>query len=159
MKELKDFIEIKIDSSIKSQLKVGEKNSLVDLDTFYLKCFNVKDHKNITLALRNKYKRMMIGNATLFSKLISDNKKEIKEELNEKEQVDSILEILSISDDIELISFYEKFKEFLLQDIAFKDESFSQKINALDLENLDNNDLEKIIANYIAVFFVSSWMK
>ncbi len=109
--------------------------------------------------MRNKYKRMMLSNVSLFSKLISAENQPARKELTDEEEVDSIIQTLSICDGDELISFYAKFKEFLINDVAFKDESLKQKLNPIELNLLDNDDLEKIIANYVAVFFVASWMK
>ena len=160
MKDLKEFIEVKIDNPIKTHLNIDGKNDIVELDTIYLKCFNKKDHQNVTLLMRNKYKRMMLDNMSFFSKLIGkDNGQNKDKEISEEEQIDSIIETFSICDGEELLSFYDKFKEFLIKDIAFKDESFSQKLQMNDLLKLDNDDLEKIIASYIGVFFIIFWMK
>ena len=52
----KDFIEFKLSKSINTS--VG--SELKDLDTLYLKCFNIADHRNATISLRNQYKRMVI---------------------------------------------------------------------------------------------------
>lgn len=158
MKDLKEFIEVKISNPIKVAYNLDGKNDFLELDTIFLKCFNKKDHQNITLLMRNKYKRMMLSNVSLFSKFIDGKPQEIKV-LTDEEEIDSIRQTLTICDGDELISFYDKFKEFLLKDIAFKDESFKQKLNGVELNLLDNDDLEAIIANYISVFFVASWMK
>lgn len=158
MKDLKDFIQVEI-NPIKVQFNNAGKNEFTDLTTIFLKCFNKKDHQNITLLMRNKYKRMMISNVSLFSKIISTENQPTKKELTDEEEVDSIIQTLSICDGDELISFYSKFKEFLISDIAYKDESLKQKLNPSELNLLDNDSLEKIIANYVAFFFVASWMK
>ena len=163
MKDLKDSIEVKISNPIKVQCNVDGKNDIIEIDTLYLKCFNKKDHQNITLLLRNKYKRMMLANTSLFSGLVDDEdsvkKNKPKNKPSHQEEVKSTLDILSISEGNDLISFYDKFKEFLLLDVAFKDESFKQKLLSVDLDNIDNDDLELIIANYIVAFFLAFWMK
>lgn len=159
MKDLRDFIEVKIANPIKIQCNIDGRNDFIDLDKIYLKCFNKKDHQNITLLLRNQYKRMMLSNISLMPSNDSVRDVKDKQESTEEETIESTKQVLSICDGDKLLSFYDKFKEFLSKDVAFKDESFKQKMNGVDLDKLDMDDFEKIVASYIGVFFVSSWMK
>lgn len=168
MQDLKEFITVQIDSPIKCQVNIDGKNQFADIDTIYLKAFNVKEHKNITLPLRNLYKRMNLGNLSLLEKILTEdsdkNRVSKDESVKSEEQLDkelkeSILQGFTITNPDELMVFYDKFKEFLYLNIAFKDQSFSSKINAVDAENLDNDDLESIISSYIASFFFQSWTR
>lgn len=159
MKDLKEFIEVKIENPIKVQCNIDGVNDFVDLEKVYLKCFNKAQHQNITLLLRNQYKRMMVSNMSLLPDRKAVENSKDKQELTEQETIESIKQLLSICDGDQLIAFYGRFKEFLVNDITFKDDSFKQKVNGLDLGKLENDDLENIIASYVAVFFVFSWMK
>lgn len=166
MKDLKEFISVEINEPIKCQVRIDGKNDFMDVDTIYLKAFNVKEHKNITLPLRNKYKRMQLSNLALFNKILDEKEVEspkktskVEKEDSDNELTESILSGLTVSDPNELLSFYGKFKEFLGMNICYVDESFNNKFTTVNLENLDTDDLEKIIASYIANFFFRSWMK
>ena len=159
MQDLKEFITVQIDSPIKCQVNIDGKNSFADIDTIYLKAFNVKEHKNITLPLRNKYKRMRVSTVSLFKGLVDSNRDVQVEQVQDSEEdvINGVIEMLSLFDGDDLASFYKSFKEFLCYSIAYKDEAYKNPLNSVDLESLDINDLEKVIASYIVVFFTQYW--
>ena len=47
----------------------------------------------------------------------------------------------------------------LLESVAFKDEEMTQPIKGIELEKLSEFDFDELVAKYIEVFFISSWMK
>jgi len=159
MQDLKEFITVQIDSPIKCQVNIDGKNQFADIDTIYLKAFNVKEHKNITLPLRNQYKRMRLSTMSLLKDLVDKNPDANIEDVKEDEQktIDGGIELLSLFDGDELALFYDKFQKFLCANIAFKDELYKNPLSAVDFTLLDINDLEKIIASYIVVFFTQYW--
>ncbi len=147
---MKDQFEFKLSSPIKAS--VG--SELKDLDTLYLKCFNVKDHRNSTISLRNQYKRMVIDVLPDLEKL----PKPKNQESSGEQKAEDIKELFSIFDGDKFIAFLDKFIEFFKMEIAFKDENLKHKIIDLDLDKIDSDDIELLIAKYIEVFFLSSWM-
>jgi hypothetical protein len=147
----KDFIEFKLSKSINTS--VG--SELKDLDTLYLKCFNIADHRNATISLRNQYKRMVIDVLPELEKL----PKPKDQEGSGEQKAEDIRELFSIFDGDKFIVFLDKFLEFFKLDILFKDENFKHKANDIDIKKINPDDIELLIAKYIEVFFLSSWMK
>ena len=129
---MKDFFEFKLSSSINTS--VG--SELKDLDTIYLKCFNIADHRNATILLRNQYKRMVIDVLPDLEKLPKPKNQESSGEQKA-----------------------EDINEFFKLDIAFKDSDLKYKMINIDINKIDSSDLELLVAKYIEVFFLSSWMK
>ena len=148
---MKDFFEFKLSSSINTS--VG--SELKDLDTIYLKCFNIADHRNATILLRNQYKRMVIDVLPDLEKL----PKPKNQESSGEQKAEDIKELFSIFDGDKFISFLDKFIEFFKLDIAFKDSELKYKMINIDINKIDSSDLELLVAKYIEVFFLSSWMK
>lgn len=157
---MQDTFEFKLSTPLKVQGQVKGENKFLDISVLHLRCFNKKDHRNITVRLRNKFKRMMIGNLALIEGLGNDksNKNSSKESEGTLDAT-GIRQGLSMCNDDELIEFHDKFTEFLVQDICFKDEDFKKKITPLEILDLDLDDLEGLISKYIEVFFISLWMK
>jgi hypothetical protein len=147
----KDFIEFKLSESIKTS--VG--SELKDLDTLYLKCFNIADHRNITISLRNQYKRMVV----CVLPILNDLPKPKDQDGTGEQKAEDIKELFSIFDGDEFVAFLDKFLEFFKLDILFKDENFKHKANDIDINKINPDDIELLIAKYIEVFFLSSWMK
>jgi hypothetical protein len=148
---MKDFFEFKLSSSINTS--VG--SELKDLDTIYLKCFNIADHRNATILLRNQYKRMVIDVLPDLEKL----PKPKNQESSGEQKAEDIKELFSIFDGDKFITFLDKFIEFFKLDIAFKDSDLKYKMINIDINKIDSSDLELLVAKYIEVFFLSSWMK
>jgi len=148
---MKDFFEFKLSSSINTS--VG--SELKDLDTIYLKCFNIADHRNATILLRNQYKRMVIDVLPDLEKL----PKPKNQESSGEQKAEDIKELFSIFDGDKFITFLDKFIEFFKLDIAFKDSDLKYKMINIDINKIDSLDLELLVAKYIEVFFLSSWMK
>ena len=148
---MKDFFEFKLSSSINTS--VG--SELKDLDTIYLKCFNIADHRNATILLRNQYKRMVIDVLPDLEKL----PKPKNQESSGEQKAEDIRELFSIFDGDKFITFLDKFIEFFKLDIAFKDSDLKYKMINIDINKIDSLDLELLVAKYIEVFFLSSWMK
>jgi hypothetical protein len=46
-----------------------------------------------------------------------------------------------------------------LLNVAFKDEEMKQPLNSLDIEKINEEDFEELLAKYLEVFFIVSWMK
>jgi DNA replication protein DnaD len=149
---MKDLFEFKLSQSINTSIG----NELKDIDTLYLKCFNIKDHRYTTISLRNQYQRMILGVFTDLQKIV----KESNSASDEKEQkAEDIKALFPMFEADKFIEFYKKFVEFLQTGISFKDENCSYKLIQIDFDKINPDDLELLIAKYIEVFFVSLWSK
>jgi len=152
---MKDYISIQLFNPIKLSINKAGKNTFEDLETLYAKCWNLKEHRNITRSLRNQFKRLPLSLQDILPKQ-EEGGRENKEE-NKKISAKEINDLLSIVDHKELEEFSKTFQSFLSKNILFKDEELTQPVNAIDLEKLSIEDEENIISKYIEVFFVLSW--
>ena len=156
---MKDKIIFDLQNSIKVQFKDGDKNSFIDLDKIYLSAPSYKD-KDKTLLLKKKFIEAIFGMTQSLSKQQAseqiDNKdnEEPEEPLNAKK----IKTILYASPNFDIISYFKSFANLLLN-VAFKDEEMKQPLNNLDIEKINEEDFEELLAKYLEVFFIVSWMK
>jgi hypothetical protein len=131
---------------------VDGKNQFVEINKIYLKAPSYKD-KDKTLILKKKFIEAFFGMASTMPKQepqeqIADNKLESK----------AIKAILFASKDFDIVSYFQCFNNLLLR-VAFKDEEMNQPINMVDIEKINEIDFEELLAKYIEVFFIVSWMK
>lgn len=152
---MKDYISIQLFNPIKLSINKAGKNTFEDLETLYAKCWNLKEHRNITRSLRNQFKRLPLSLQDILPEQ-EEGGRENKEE-NKKINAKEINDLLSIVGHKELEEFSKTFQSFLSNNILFKDEELTQPVNAIDLAKLSIEDEENIISKYIEVFFALSW--
>jgi len=86
-------------------------------------------------------------------------KQEAQEQIGDnKLEAKAIKAILFASKDFDIVSYFESFSNLLLK-VAFKDEDMNQPLNSLDIQKISENDFEELLAKYLEVFFIVSWMK
>jgi hypothetical protein len=153
-----------LEEPIKSQLNVDGKNDIVDINSLYLSAPTYKE-KDRTIPLKQAFITAQSRLGMLMMDSIDQSeaqrrREEREEEGEEEMDISGIKMILFASggDAINLKLFFDNFAK-LLCSVAFKDEDMKQPIRALDLQKMSEDDFENLIATYIQVFFISSWMK
>ena len=150
---MKDKIIFDLQNSIKVQFKDGDKNSFLDLDKIYLSAPSYKD-KDKTLLLKKKFIEAIFGMTQSLSKQQAGEQIENENGLDTK----AIKAILYASPNFDIVSYFKSFAN-LLVNVAFKDEEMKQPFNSLDIEKINDEDFEELLAKYLEVFFIVSWMK
>jgi hypothetical protein len=150
---MKDKIIFDLQNSIKVQFKDGDKNSFIDLDKIYLSAPSYKD-KDKTLLLKKKFIEAIFGMTQSLSKQQASEQIENENGLDAK----AIKAILYASPNFDIVSYFKLFANLLLN-VAFKDEEMKQPLNSLDIEKISDEDFEELLAKYLEVFFIVSWMK
>ena len=150
---MKDKIIFDFQNSIKVQIKDGDKNSFIDLDKIYLSAPSYKD-KDKTLLLKKKFIEAIFGMTQSLSKQQASEQIENENGLDAK----AIKAILYASPNFDIVSYFKLFANLLLN-VAFKDEEMKQPLNSLDIEKINEEDFEELLAKYLEVFFIVSWMK
>ena len=150
---MKDKIIFDLQNSIKVQFKDGDKNSFIDLDKIYLSAPSYKD-KDKTLLLKKKFIEAIFGMTQSLSKQQASEQIENENGLDAK----AIKAILYASPNFDIVSYFKLFANLLLN-VAFKDEDIKQPFTTLDIEKISDEDFEELLAKYLEVFFVVSWMK
>lgn len=151
---MKDTIIFDLQNSIKVQIKDGDKNSFNDLNKIYLLAPSYKD-KDKTLLLKKKFIEAVFGMTQALSKQQADTQIG-----TDDGSIDSkaIKTILYASPNFDIVSYFKSFANLLLN-VAFKDEEMKQPFNSLDIEKINQEDFEELLAKYLEVFFIVSWMK
>lgn len=150
---MKDKIIFDLQNSIKVQFKDGDKNSFIDLDKIYLSAPSYKD-KDKTLLLKKKFFEAFFGMTQSLSRQQANEQIENENGLDAK----AIKAILYFSPNFDIGGYFKLFANLLLN-IAFKDEDMKQAITTLDIEKISEEDFEELLAKYLEVFFIASWMK
>lgn len=150
---MKDKIIFDLQNSIKVQFKDGDKNSFIDLDKIYLSAPSYKD-KDKTLLLKKKFIEAVFGMTQSLSKQQASEQIENENGLDAK----AIKAILYASPNFDIVSYFKSFANLLLN-VAFKDEEMKQPFTTLDIEKINDEDFEELLAKYLEVFFIVSWMK
>jgi hypothetical protein len=150
---MKDKIIFDLQNSIKVQFKDGDKNSFIDLDKIYLSAPSYKD-KDKTLLLKKKFIEAIFGMTQSLSKQQASEQIENENGLDAK----AIKAILYASPNFDIVSYFKLFANLLLN-VAFKDEDIKQPFTTLDIEKISDEDFEELLAKYLEVFFIVSWMK
>lgn len=150
---MKDKIIFDLQNSIKVQFNDGDKNSFLDLDKIYLSAPSYKD-KDKTLLLKKKFIEAIFGMTQSLSKQQAGEQIENENGLDTK----AIKAILYASPNFDIVSYFKSFTNLLLN-VAFKDEEMKQPLNSLDIEKINDEDFEELLAKYLEVFFIVSWMK
>ena len=150
---MKDKIIFDLQNSIKVQFKDGDKYSFLDLDKIYLSAPSYKD-KDKTLLLKKKFIEAIFGMTQSLSKQQAGEQIENENGLDTK----AIKAILYASPNFDIVSYFKSFANLLLN-VAFKDEEMKQPLNSLDIEKINDEDFEELLAKYLEVFFIVSWMK
>ena len=150
---MKDKIIFDLQNSIQVQFKDGDKNSFLDLNKIYLSAPSYKD-KDKTLLLKKKFIEAIFGMTQSLSKQQAGEQIENENGLDTK----AIKAILYASPNFDIVSYFKSFANLLLN-VAFKDEEMKQPLNSLDIEKINEEDFEELLAKYLEVFFIVSWMK
>jgi hypothetical protein len=147
-----DKITFDLQNPINVQSLVDGKNQFVEINKIYLKAPSYKD-KDKTLVLKKKFiEAIFVMTATI-------KKQEAQEQIGDnKLEAKAIKAILFASKDFDIVSYFESFSNLLLK-VAFKDEDMNQPLNSLDIQKISENDFEELLAKYLEVFFIVSWMK
>jgi hypothetical protein len=147
-----DKITFDLQDSIKVQTTIDNKNEFIDLNKIYLKAPSYKE-KDKTLVLKKKFIE------AIFAMTATIKKQEAQEQIGDnKLEAKAIKAILFASKDFDIVSYFESFSNLLLK-VAFKDEDMNQPLNSLDIQKISENDFEELLAKYLEVFFIVSWMK
>lgn len=147
-----DNITFDLQTPLKVQVNVDGKNLFNDLDKIYLKAPTYKD-KDKTLVLKKKFIE------AIFAMTATIQKQDAQEQIGEgKLDSKAIKAILFASKDFDIVAYFKHF-ESLLINVAFKDEDMKQPLIISEVQKIDESDFEELLAKYIEVFFIVSWMK
>lgn len=147
-----DNITFDLQTPLKVQVNVDGKNVFNDLDKIYLKAPTYKD-KDKTLILKKKFIE------AIFAMTATIQKQDAQEQIGEgKLDSKAIKAILFASKDFDIVAYFKHF-ESLLINVAFKDEDMKQPLIISEVQKIDESDFEELLAKYIEVFFIVSWMK
>lgn len=131
----------------KSSFNDNGSNTFKDIDTIYLKDVNIK-------LVQNYYQYFRSTLSKKSRDYVSKNPNQ--EQRDEGENTDlpaSFLAFVLFDGDQEIIN---KSNE-LLKKVAFKDDTYRNRLNDKDLDNLDYHDWENIICEFLVNFWVSKW--
>lgn len=147
-----DNITFDLQTPLKVQANIDGKNVFNDLDKIYLKAPTYKD-KDKTLVLKKKFIE------AIFAMTATIQKQDAQEQIGEgKLDSKAIKAILFASKDFDIVAYFKHF-ESLLINVAFKDEDMKQPLIISEVQKIDESDFEELLAKYIEVFFIVSWMK
>jgi hypothetical protein len=157
-----DKIKISLTDPVKVQQNIDGENTFVDLDAIHLVAPSYR-HKDHTLYLKKSFIEALFGMTQSMSS--DDAQKQIdsgSDTEDNKLDAKAIKATLYASRGFDIVEFFKKFVAFLgnnANPICFKDEDLSQPLSRSDIEKMSEEDLENLIAKYIEVFFIVSWMK
>jgi predicted thioredoxin/glutaredoxin len=147
-----DNIIFDLQTPLKVQANVDGKNIFNDLDKIYLKAPTYKD-KDKTLVLKKKFIE------AIFAMTATIQKQDAQEQIGDgKLDSKAIKAILFASKDFDIVAYFKHF-ESLLINVAFKDEDTKQPLILSEIQKINESDFEELLAKYIEVFFIVSWMK
>lgn len=147
-----DKILFTLQNPIKTQLNLEGKNDFVDLDKIYLQAPSYKQ-RDKTLVLKKKFIE------AVFLMTNSLQRQEAQEQVGDgKLDAKAIKAVLYAAKDFDIVAYFKQFESLLLS-VGFKDEDLKQPLNNLDIQKLDESDFEELLAKYLEVFFIGSWMK
>ena len=147
-----DNINFDLQIPLKVQANVDGMNVFNDLNKIYLKAPTYKE-KDKTLILKKKFIEAVFAMTTTIQK--QDAQEQIGEgKLDSK----AVKAILFASKDFDIVAYFKHFESLLLN-VAFKDEDMKQPLNSLDIQKINELDFEELLAKYLEVFFIVSWMK
>lgn len=143
-----------LQNKIKTQLKVDGKNDIVEVIQLYLSAPTYKQ-KDLTLVLKKKFIEAIFAMTNSVSR--SDAEKTVQSEESELD-AKAAKAIIFGAKDFDIVYFFGRFEQLLLK-VCFKDEDMTQAILPVDISKLNESDFEDLLAKYLEVFFLSSWMK
>lgn len=148
-----DKITFELTSPINVQANIDGKNSFIDLNQIYLKAPSYKE-KDKTLILKKKFLEALL----LLPSYLPQQ--EAKEQIEKETSFDAkaIKSLLYLFKDFDIISYFKQFENLLLN-VAFKDEEMKQPLINMDIAKIAESDYEELLAKYLEVFFIVSWMK
>lgn len=148
-------IEHTLISPIKVQSKINGKYEFVELETVYLLAPSKKE-REITRSLKKQF----LGAILLLPQSIDMDKAKAGLEQDGESKIDAtaVKFILYAVKDFDINKFFELFLS-LFSRVAYKDIDLESKLQSLELNNIEEDDLEDMIAKYIEFFFATSWMK
>ncbi len=146
-----DNINFELQNPIKGAVNINGKNDIIDINTLYLNAPSYKE-KDITIILKKKFIEAIFAMTAVLPKESSSQEK--SDEMDAK----SIKVILFAAPNFDLVGFFKEFEKLLMK-VCFKDEARTQAIKHIELEKLNESDFEELLAKYIEVFFITSWMK
>lgn len=147
-----DKIIFKLQTPVKTQVNIDGRNDFADLENIYLQAPSYKQ-KDKTLVLKKKFIE------AVFLMTNSLQRQEAQEQVGDgKLDAKAIKAVLFAAKDFDIVSYFKHFESLLLN-VGFKDEDMKQPLNNLDIQKLDESDFEELLAKYLEVFFIISWMK
>lgn len=147
-----DSISFQLTFPVKVQTNIEGKNTFVDLEKIYLKAPSYKE-KDKTLPLKKRFLEGILLLPTYLSK--QEAQQEVQENKLDSKAVKSLLYLFK---DFDIVSYFKQFENLLLS-VGFKDEEMKQSLTSLDVQKINEADFEELLAKYLEVFFIVSWMK
>lgn len=118
-----------------------------------LKPFNIRDHKSITIELRQMFFRAING---INRQSVNSNTNDESAEMT----ASGILIALNMSESINVEDFYNKAEELLCSGVVYVEKNIQlTKGMILEIQENDFQDYEFLIGEYLANFLITSWMK
>lgn len=152
---MKEELVFELENPIKVQINNNGKNEFEDITRIYLQAPTYK-HRDITIDLKKRFIEAIFAMTSSLSK--DEAQKTVGDDPNNELNAQAIKAVLYAAKGFDIVAFFNKFNS-LFKEIAFKDEEKKQTLKGLDIEKIDENDFEDLVAKYIEVFFIASWMK
>lgn len=151
-----DSFKFDLTTPIEVYQNINGKNDIVKCQKLYLNAPTAQ-HRNNTLVLKKMFLQGMVAVA---NDIKTDNQP-ASSDLQEDSQLDkkAIKTILFISSGIDIVKFMDEFKKLLINKIAYTDENSKHSLTSVYFNKLSDEDIENLIANYIEVFFIVSWLR
>jgi hypothetical protein len=130
----------------KSSFNDNGSNTFKDIDTIYLKDVNINLVKNYFHYFRSAFIKASM-------EFVSKNPKQEQQGEGEAMSASAIALVL-FNGDQEII---DKSNE-ILKKVAFKDDGYKNPLSENDLNNLDFQDWENIICEFLVNFWVGKWL-
>lgn len=161
----KDEFKFKLSKPIKYQAKVGQGYDFIETTELILRAPSLRNHYRIGNILQALFTPAMLRAQKAMLEIVgSVDVKQIKKEKvpeGESEKTIANFGILSLGKDIN--EFYDTFENLLTSEkICFLDNKETQiSISELrdEKDGLLYDDFKQLTAEYIANFFIASWMK
>jgi hypothetical protein len=150
-----DNQKFNLSQEIEVHLSENGKNINKAINELYLKAPSAYDDRYLILSLRQSFLKAMTQLAKSFDNQRSNVAE--KEEQDDKIDEKAIKAIINLGGE-DIIKFYNDFIDLASKNV-FKDSECLQKLNKVELNKINADDLDNLIARYIHLFFVNSWMK
>lgn len=155
---MQTILEFKLDNPIQIQKKktIGEGYEFSPIDTLYCRAPAVSRHRFYVLRLRSLFWGLVL-NIKNTKAVENKNDNEAEQKNFGAKEISQLLQSSNWEKEKDQHDFYTTFNK-LFCDVVFVDNGFKQVLDIDYLNNMEIEQHEKLIAEYLAYFFMTSWL-